>query len=337
MSNLAIITPVLDDWESFQRLLAEIDALRLDETSIHVVVVDDGSTQEFHLAALPAQFVSIVDVEILHLALNLGHQRAIAVGLAELAARERIDAVIVMDCDGEDRPSDIPALMRAAQAAPDNIVLASRARRSEGAPFLIGYRLYKFLCLLLIGKTIDFGNFCLLPAKAARRLAYMPELWNSLPATLLRSRIPHLSVPCDRGRRYAGASKMNTAALVAHGLSAVSVYADIVFSRLLVMASVASVLAIIAGTVAVTLKFLLQLATPGWMTSVVGLMLILLTQMLLLTLNSAIIVLFGRNARGVVPILDCRGFVARRQKRQMKGMGLKTEAVNPAPALSIKP
>jgi polyisoprenyl-phosphate glycosyltransferase len=315
--NLTVITPVFNDWDSFRRLVREIDGLDLDVFAVHIIAVDDGSLDEFEIASLPKATGAVVDVEILHLALNLGHQRAIAVGLAEAATRENIDWVLVLDCDGEDKPADIPALLATAARSPNNIVLAARGRRSENARFLLGYRLYKVLCRALIGKVIDFGNFSLLPAKAVRRLSYMPELWNSLPAAILRSRIPHNSVPCDRGSRYAGTSKMNTSALVAHGLSAVSVYADIVFSRLLVYASIASAFAVISVAVALILKFVVQLATPGWMTTAVGIMLILLTQMLILTLNSAIIVLFGRNSRGVVPILDCRSYVAKRQKRRI--------------------
>ena len=49
----------------------------------------------------------------MRLAVNLGLERAIAVGLSLVAERSDIDAVLVMDCDGEDRPADITALVAA--------------------------------------------------------------------------------------------------------------------------------------------------------------------------------------------------------------------------------
>jgi hypothetical protein len=52
-------------------------------------------------------------VEILRLICNLGHQRAIAVGLGEVAQRHAYDAVIVMGCDGEDRPCDVVRMINA--------------------------------------------------------------------------------------------------------------------------------------------------------------------------------------------------------------------------------
>jgi polyisoprenyl-phosphate glycosyltransferase len=315
--RVAIVTPVFNDWPSFRRLVSEIGAIPAAQTTFHVVAVDDGSIEEFDIDDLPEQNGGIAAIEILHLAVNLGHQRAIAVGLSDVSDREDLDYIVVMDSDGEDRPTDIPSLLRGAASHPGSIALASRARRSEGTQFQIGYRLYKTLCRLLIGQVIDFGNFCVLPVKAARRLVYMPELWNCIPAAILRSRLPCTSLACDRASRYVGSSKMNMSALVAHGLSAISVYADIAFSRLLVGTSAAGLLALVGAAVAVFLKFAANLATPGWMTSAVGVMLILLTQMALLTLNSALIVLLGRNVRGVVPVIHCRDFVIRRQKRNM--------------------
>ena len=50
----------------------------------------------------------ICAIEVVTLACNLGHQRAIAVGLVEVYCRKRFDAVLVMDSDGEDAPADAP-------------------------------------------------------------------------------------------------------------------------------------------------------------------------------------------------------------------------------------
>jgi hypothetical protein len=46
-------------------------------------------------------------IGILHLGLNLVHQRAIAVGLVDIACREDPDGVFVADCDRGDRPADL--------------------------------------------------------------------------------------------------------------------------------------------------------------------------------------------------------------------------------------
>ena len=43
---------------------------------------------------------------MLHLRRNLGHQRAIAIGLSHLHEQDRYARIVIMDGDGEDAESD---------------------------------------------------------------------------------------------------------------------------------------------------------------------------------------------------------------------------------------
>src|SRR5437660_11528614 len=133
VTRIAVVTPVLDDWACFASLVGEISA-RFTGSAIefHIYAIDDGSVSSFDPASLSLPRDScIAGIEILRLALNLGHQRAIAVGLCELSRRDDVDAVLVMDSDGEDRPGDIAALLKAGRSDPSHIVLARRANRVE--------------------------------------------------------------------------------------------------------------------------------------------------------------------------------------------------------------
>src|SRR3954463_4571461 len=133
--RIGILTPVLDDWVCFGSLVREISAQYTGAgLEFYVIVVDDGSAAPFDPAclALPSD-TCIAGIEMLRLALNLGHQRAIAVGLCAFADREDIDVIIVMDSDGEDRPIDIATLLAECRRHPGNIILANRAKRSEPA------------------------------------------------------------------------------------------------------------------------------------------------------------------------------------------------------------
>ena len=55
----------------------------------------------------------ISEVQLIWLFGNIGHQRAIAVGLVVASRIEEIEAVVVMDADGEDRPEDVSRLAAA--------------------------------------------------------------------------------------------------------------------------------------------------------------------------------------------------------------------------------
>jgi polyisoprenyl-phosphate glycosyltransferase len=315
MGRLLIVTPVLDDWAALRRLLAEL-ALELRERRdrVSILIVDDGSSAPLTSDSFAgAEDYPFERIEMLHLAVNLGHQRAIAVGLTEAAARRDIDAILVMDCDGEDRPEDAAKLIAAAASDPDTIVFAQRAKRSEGTVFRAGHAIYKLLFRALAGQTVDFGNFSVLPIAAARRLCYAPDLWNNLPAAILRARLPHRTMPTERGRRYAGASKMNWVSLVIHGLSALSVYSDVIFVRLLIAASAFAGLAVIGILVALVVRLATDLAIPGWTSTVVGIFLILLVQMGIAVIVTAILILGRRSARPFMPINDCALFIAKRE------------------------
>jgi polyisoprenyl-phosphate glycosyltransferase len=116
--RVAIVTPVYNDWISLGYLIEEIDgAEELENAGIHLIVVDDGSTDRTGIEHLPDRLRRVESIEIIELVTNLGHQRAIAVGLVHAAGLSRIDAVIVMDADGEDRPAELRNLMAAARAA----------------------------------------------------------------------------------------------------------------------------------------------------------------------------------------------------------------------------
>jgi hypothetical protein len=317
--SIAVVVPVLDDWPSFAALVAEIAGqFAPDDLAIHVYAVDDGSLAPFPIETIRLPQTScIASIEIIRLALNLGHQRAIAIGLCALADNGDFDAVLVMDSDGEDRPRDIAALLATADANPGSIVLARRARRSESATFRAWYTLYKLLFHLLTGQAISFGNFSLLPIAAVRRLVHMPELWNNLPASIIRSRLPYITVPTTRGVRFAGRSRMNLVSLIVHGLSALSVQTDMIFVRVLLAALVVACLAAI-GIVAVTaIRVSTDLAIPGWATTAVGNLIIILLQTVVIIVAASLTMLAGRSNRPIIPTLDSRAYIAGRERHVM--------------------
>jgi polyisoprenyl-phosphate glycosyltransferase len=315
--TLAVITPVLDDWCAFATLVAEIArGYAGSEITFEIYAVDDGSVETFEPSSitLPADGC-IARIEVLHLALNLGHQRAIAAGLCTLAERSDLDAVVVMDSDGEDRPTDIRALLGASHQHPGKVILAARTQRTESRFFKTSYAAYRLLFRLLTGRGISFGNFSLIPIAAVQRLVHMPELWNNLPASIIRSRLSYLAVPTARGNRYAGQSRMGgLVGLVAHGLSAMSVYTDLIFVRVLLAAAFVGVLSILGLIGVILIRLATDLAIPGWATGIAGNLLIILLLTLVVVVATTLMMLAGRSLRPIIPIIDALHFIARRER-----------------------
>jgi polyisoprenyl-phosphate glycosyltransferase len=159
VGKVSIVIPIHNDLPSLTALLAQLaHNFALAQESIRIVVVDDGSSPPIVATGLtPPDRMS---VELLTLKRNVGHQRAIAVGLAYEAAQDRCDIIAVMDGDGEDRPEDLSRLIAQVRSTSGaSIVVAERTRRSEGLRFAVSYHAYRLLFLLLVGERIRFGSF----------------------------------------------------------------------------------------------------------------------------------------------------------------------------------
>lgn len=275
---LVIVTPVYEDTASATILFRNLKEHCLVEP--YVVAVEDGSVRN------PLDISAIADAglkgEIIYLARNMGHQRAIATGLSYVAANLDAEAVVVLDCDGEDMPEAIPPLLEELQTKEVDAVVAQRRKRSETLGFRTFYVIYRYVFGFLTGRTIRFGNFTALKMPAVKRLAAMQELWVHFAASLMVSRLRIGAVATDRGKRYAGQSKMNFVSLALHGLRSMMVFAEDVLVRVgLLCAFLASVSLGLLG-LSVLLK-LFGFATPGWFSVAAGLLILILMQAGVLT------------------------------------------------------
>jgi glycosyltransferase involved in cell wall biosynthesis len=277
-----------------------------------VLVVDDGSQLPSDRIEPSTTFRALTEIRVIELRRNLGHQRAIAVGLAYVEATTTHDAVVVMDGDGEDAPRDVPRLLsRYAELGGTRIIFAERTKRSESLVFRAFYGLFRTAFRILTGKAVRFGNFSVVPRSALHRLVAVSELWNHYAAAVVKSRLPYDSVPTSRGVRLRGRSRMNFVDLVIHGLSAISVESEVVGVRLLVV----SVALIAASTIALGITLAIRLATslaiPGWATTMVGSLLILMSQAVMLTLVFSFVTLGGRQGYPFLPCRDYHHYVGR--------------------------
>lgn len=301
--------PVRDDWTSAAELLRRLDrAVAPLSCSLDVVLMDDASSQSHRAVDLgpgAQSFVAIRSIRVVRLRRNLGHQRAIALGLVYVDHFVQCDAVLVMDADGEDTAEGAGQLISAFRTEEGRqAVFAERSRRTESALFRTFYVIYKVLHLALTGVSVRVGNFSIVPFRYLRTLVVMSELWNHYAAAFFRSGLKYSTVPIPRGYRISGNSRMNFVSLTSHGMSAISVFGDIVGVRLLIGALAGAVLAG-AGIVAVAaIRLFTTYAIPGWATYSAGLLLVILFQFLILAATFTFTLLSNRINLTFVPIRD---------------------------------
>jgi hypothetical protein len=308
--ELVVLTPVYNDWSAVRLLLPLLDAeLARQRLKARVVLIDDASFEP-RPERLLSDLDAITEIRVLTLRRNLGHQRALAVGLSYVQERIPCEAVVVMDADGEDNPSDVPRLV-AEMAAHEGrtIVFAQRIRRSEGFIFTFLYHLYRLAHRVLTGIPVQVGNFSIVPSALLDRLVVVSDLWNHYAAAVFHSRLPFTMIPTPRGRRLAGRSSMNLVSLVGHGLSAIAVFADRVGVRVLIASIIALLTTLLVVGVALGQWALTGKAPPVWLPVVAGVALLVVVQAAAAASLFVLHVLFTRAASTFIPARDYRFFI----------------------------
>ena len=302
-AQFAVVMPIYEDREASTKLFKELYSEY--GTRAVVVAVDDGSiNQPVEIDALRQ---AGLDGVVIQLKRNVGHQRAIAIGINYIAENmPDIPCTVVMDSDGEDTPQSIRELVQPLQAANVDIVVAQRKSRVETLKFKIFYVIYKWLFQLLTGRKISFGNFMALKPSAVKRLAAMQELWMHVAACVLTSKLRVQTRPIDRGRRYAGQSKMNFVGLALHGFRALMVFAEDVLVRVGIICALVATATILASALAIGLK-LANFATPGWFSVALGILLLVFLQTGALTLMT--LMLTGVVRAGAPNQIDYHAYV----------------------------
>ncbi len=262
-----IVSPMLHDTESYLRVRSEAisacqdrgDAARF--ANLRFMVVDDSAGTDPELSRL----VELDDVEVVVAPFNLGHQRAIVHGLRLLADRvDDDDLIVTMDSDGEDLPADVPRLLDALDEQNVALALARRTQRSESLLFRVMYTVFRIAFRAFTGTTVRSGNFAAQRGDSLRATIAHPAFDLCYSSTLLALRRPTAMVPCARGTRFAGQSRMNAQSLMAHGVRMLLPFAERIAIRAMVLAAISgSVVVGLFVTLLITVNTPLVVVTAG--------------------------------------------------------------------------
>jgi len=277
MPRLWIVCPSYDDVASFtilrERILAALAASPLEFEGIQFVLVDDtgGVDPDARLVR------ELDDVTVVDPPFNLGHQRAIVLGVRSISDElEDDDVVVTLDSDGQDKAEDLPRLVAAVLATDDQrrIVLARRAKRREGPLFAVSYRLFRLFFRTLTGTVVQTGNFAAYRGWTARNLLRHPYFDLCYSSTFLSLNLELAYVPCDRGERYAGRSRMSYGRLIMHGLSMLMPFTDRIAVRALITFAATMAAAFALAVTVICLKLFTSSAIPGWATTTLLLLIV---------------------------------------------------------------
>ena len=120
--SLAVVIPAYNESATIRDV-----ATRSLAVCNNVIIVDDGSTDG------TADRVADLNVRLIRHETNLRKAAALWSGM-RAAMDAGADAVITLDGDGQHRPEDIPALVRAADEHPGSIVIGARLHQCDEIP-----------------------------------------------------------------------------------------------------------------------------------------------------------------------------------------------------------
>ena len=230
MRKIVILIPVFNDWESFKKLIVEINAniSNFKGTHFECLVVNDASTIDQPQLTRPSNIKSL---EILNMKENRGHARCNAFGIRHVLQKKDFDYLILMDGDGEDRPIEIKSLIEVINNKPTVSVVAKRVKRSEGLFFQFMYQVHKLITLIFTGQNINFGNYSILTKEDVEKLHSKASLWSSFSGTVKKNLKSFNEIKSVRGLRYFGPSQMSLFKLLIHSFSIIAVFKYHVFLR----------------------------------------------------------------------------------------------------------
>lgn len=205
MPHISVVSPVYRAETLVPDLVERLEKVLVDLGTFEIVLVEDGSP-DASWAAIEQVCEDSPHVVGIKLSRNFGQHHAIAAGLAHA----RGEHVIVMDCDLQDSPEEIPKLYAKAREGYE-VVLARRLRRQD--PWLkkatsLGF--YRFLGWLT-GSPHEsaVANFGVYDRKVVAAINSLPEQMRFFPSMVRWVGFRSTTVDIAHAARPEGASAYN--------------------------------------------------------------------------------------------------------------------------------
>lgn len=267
MAHISVVIPVykaetcLD--ELYRRLKNSIEPITPD---FEIVFVEDcGGDRSWEIIAGLAR--RDPRVKGLQFSRNFGQHYGITAGLDHCDG----DWVVVMDCDLQDRPEEIPRLYAKAREGFD-VVLALRGRRHD--PWLkrlgswLFYRLFSWLA------DIDYdgqaGNFRIVSRKVVANVRRMREQLRFFGGLVAWMGFPTASVQVAHAARFEGQSTYTFAKLWRLGSEVIVAYSDKPLRLAVRFGFVLASLAFLYGVFIIARALLYGSPVTGWSSLIVS-------------------------------------------------------------------
>jgi dolichol-phosphate mannosyltransferase len=207
--HISIVSPVYQAEKIVAELVWQLhENLKTITEDYEIILVNDASLDN-SWEAVVGECTKDSRVKGLNLSRNFGQHYAITAGLHYAKG----DWVVVMDCDLQDRPDEIPNLYRKAQEGWD-IVYARRTERQDKFLKKLTSNIFSALFTYLSGiKTDNVANFGIYHQKVIDEYKKMKEYARSFGALIRYLGFGSCVIDVKHGERFEGKSSYTLAKL----------------------------------------------------------------------------------------------------------------------------
>jgi glycosyltransferase involved in cell wall biosynthesis len=223
MPYLSIVSPVYQAEKIVDKLVSEI-ILNVEKITpdFEIILVEDGS-RDNSWAKIAENCGKDKRLKGIKLSRNFGQHHAITAGLDHCQG----EWVVVMDCDLQDQPSEIPNLHKEALSGFD-IVYAGRVNRKDGVIKKMTSKLFNSAFSYLSGVKTDgtVANFGIYSGKVVKEISKMREPMRAFGPMVKWVGFKSTVIEVNHGDRYEGGSTYSWNKLINLALNIAISYSD---------------------------------------------------------------------------------------------------------------
>ena len=223
MAHISVVIPVYKAegclHELYRRLKSSLEIITHD---FEIVMVEDcGGDNSWQIIAQLAQ--ADARVKGYQFSRNFGQHYGITAGLDQCTG----DWAVIMDCDLQDQPEEIPRLYAKAQEGFD-VVLARRGKRKDALhKRMASYAFYKLFSYLAgIRYDAEVGNFRIISKKVVKYFQTMREKLRFFGGMVDWMGFPTTSISVQHAERYEGKSTYTFRKLLTLATETIIAYSD---------------------------------------------------------------------------------------------------------------
>ncbi len=203
MPHISVVSPVYMGEKMVHELVRRVKENVSGITEDFDIILVNDASPDFSWAEIQKECATDTRVKGLNLSRNFGQHRAITAGLSYAKG----DWVVVMDCDLQDRPEEIPNLYKKAQEGYD-IVLGERVDRQDKFLKKLSSDVFNKVFNYLSGMRADnkVGNFGIYRQTVINSVLKMPERDRNFDVLIKYVGFKTATMPIQHDSRFEGTS-----------------------------------------------------------------------------------------------------------------------------------